>query len=190
MATVIGCGVFGVQDWRFLRAVAVGGLLYILLYTLLGFFIWLVVLQLIEGIHVPVGLLGSVAPLLLVSVWIARAQRGLHLAHTSDASTIDSPHRWPDGAVAGVLVTILSRLAINVPVVVVGDLTLLAPGDLVERARARLALLALIGSTRSTGCLRRLHQGGAQPTIAAPHLAARTLPGTLIVARAHPRPRG
>ena len=144
MATVIGCGVFGVPFWRFLPALALGGLLYILLYTLLGFFVGPVVLQVLEGIHVPLGLLGSLLPLVLLSVWIARARRGLRLREANDASVTDRPHRWRDGAVAGVLATVLSTLVMNVLVVVAGDLALLAPGDLVERARARLAVLALI----------------------------------------------
>ncbi len=144
MATVIGCGVFGVPFWRFLPALALGGLLYILLYTLLGFFVGPVVLQVLEGIHVPLGLLGSLLPLVLLSVWIARARRGLRLREANDASVADRPHRWRDGAVAGVLATVLSTLVMNVLVVVAGDLALLAPGDLVDRARARLAVLALI----------------------------------------------
>ena len=37
----------------------------------------------------------------------------------------------------------MSTLAMNVLANVAGDLALLAPGDLVERARARLAVLAL-----------------------------------------------
>jgi hypothetical protein len=73
-----------------------------------------------------------------------RARRGLRLPQTTDASVADTPHRWRDGAVAGVLATVLSTLLMNVLVVVVGDLALLAPGDLVERARARLAVMALI----------------------------------------------
>src|SRR5579884_238179 len=39
MATVIACGVFGVPYWRFLPGLAVGAFLYILMYTLLGYFI-------------------------------------------------------------------------------------------------------------------------------------------------------
>jgi membrane protein DedA with SNARE-associated domain len=144
MATVIACGVFGIPFWRFLAGLAVGAMLYILLYTLLGFFIGPVVLQTIEGIHVPLGLFGSLLPLVVLSVWIVRARRGLHLDRANDASVPDRRHRWRDGALAGVLATVMSTLVMNVLVVVLADLALLAPGDLVERARARLALMALI----------------------------------------------
>jgi len=144
MATVIACGVFGVPFWRFLPGLAIGAMVYILLYTLLGFFIGPVVLQIIEGVHVPLGLFGSLLPLVVLSAWIIRARRGLRLAQSNDASVADRPHRWRDGAVAGILATVMSTLVMNVLVVIVADLALLPPGDLVERARARLAVMALI----------------------------------------------
>ena len=39
MATVIASGVFGVSPWRFLPSLALGAFLYILAYTLLGYFV-------------------------------------------------------------------------------------------------------------------------------------------------------
>ena len=68
MATVIGCGVFGVPFWRFLPSMAAGGFAYILVYTLLGYFAGPVVLRLVENIHLPLGILGSVVPLLVLVV--------------------------------------------------------------------------------------------------------------------------
>jgi membrane protein DedA with SNARE-associated domain len=144
MATVIACGVFNVPFWRFLPGLALGGLLYILLYTLLGYFVGPAVLDVVEGIHLPLGLLGSLVPLVLIVVWIARARRGLHLAVHTEASVVDRRHRWRDGAVAGGLATVVSTLALNVLVHLSGDLALVAPGDLLEHARARLAVLALL----------------------------------------------
>jgi membrane protein DedA with SNARE-associated domain len=144
MATVIACGVFNVPFWRFLPGLAVGGLLYILLYTLLGYFLGPAVLDVVEGIHLPLGLLGSLVPLVVIVVWIARARRGLQLADHTEASVVDRRHRWRDGAVAGALATLVSTLALNVLVHLSGGLALLAPGDLVEQARARLAVLALL----------------------------------------------
>src|SRR5919199_216462 len=144
MATVIACGVFNVPFWRFLPGLALGGLLYILLYTLLGYFVGPAVLDVVEGIHLPLGLLGSLVPLVLIVVWIARARRGLHLAVHTEASVVDRRHRWRDGAVAGGLATVVSTLALNVLVHLGGDLALLAPGDLLEHARARLAVLAVL----------------------------------------------
>jgi membrane protein DedA with SNARE-associated domain len=144
MATVIACGVFGVPFWQFLPALALGAGLYILLYTLLGFFFGPIVLDFIEGLHVPIGVLGSLVPLVILCVWVARARRGLHLRTMTNAGVADRRHRWRDGLVAGTVATVMSALLMNVLVTVGGDLALIAPGDRVERARARLALVAMI----------------------------------------------
>jgi membrane protein DedA with SNARE-associated domain len=143
IATVIGCGVLGVPLQRFLPALAVGSFLYILLYTLLGFFFGPPILNAVEGIHIPLGLLGSLIPLALLAVWIVRARRGLHLRPANDASTIDHGHLLRDGAVAGLMATVVSTLVMNVLVHVVGDATVLAPGRIIEHTQARLAAFAI-----------------------------------------------
>jgi membrane protein DedA with SNARE-associated domain len=144
VATVIAAGVFDVSFWKFLPSLALGALLYILFYTLLGYFFGPAVLDALVGVHLPVGMLGSLVPLVLLVVWIARARRGLHLAEHTEAGAIDRRHRWRDGAVAGAVATIVSTLVLNVLVHVSGDLALLAPGDLLEHARARLAVFAMV----------------------------------------------
>ncbi|HET6316219.1 MAG TPA: DedA family protein [Chloroflexota bacterium] len=144
MATVIACGVFGYPYWRFLPALALGAFLYILMYTLLGYFFGMAVLAVVEGVHLPLGLFGSLIPLVLIIVWVIRARRGLHMPNQTEASTVDRRHRWRDGAVAGGLATVVSTLALNVAVHLSGDLALLPPGDLIEHARARFAVLALV----------------------------------------------
>jgi membrane protein DedA with SNARE-associated domain len=144
MATVIACGVFGVPFWRFLPSLAVGAFVYILTYTLLGYFVGPPVLTALEGIHLPLGLLGSVITLVLLVVWIVRARRALQLRDTTEAGLADRRHRWRDGAVAGGLATVISTLAMNVLVHTAGDLAFLEPGDLVQRTQARLAVLAFV----------------------------------------------
>jgi membrane-associated protein len=144
MATVIACGVFKVPFWRFLPSLAVGGLLYILFYTLLGYFFGPAVLEAVAGVHLPIGLLGSLVPLVVLVVWIARARRGLQLAEHTEAGALDRRHRWRDGALAGGLATLVATLVLNVLVHVTGDLALVAPGDLVQHARARLAVFAIL----------------------------------------------
>ncbi|MCA1647791.1 MAG: DedA family protein [Chloroflexi bacterium] len=136
MATVIACGVFGVPFWRFLPSLALGAGLYILAYTLLGYFIGPPVLSVLGHIHLPLGLFGSLVPLVVLVVWVVRARRALRLRETTDAGLADRRHRWRDGAVAGGLATLISTLAMNVLVHVAGDLVLLEPGNLVERAQA------------------------------------------------------
>jgi membrane protein DedA with SNARE-associated domain len=144
MATVIASGVFQVPFWQFLPSVAAGGLLYILIYTLLGYLFGPAVLEMVAGIHLPLGLLGSLIPLVVLVVWIVRARRGLRLAEHTEAGMVDWRHRWRDGAVAGALATVVSTFALNVLVHLSGDLVLLAPGDLVQHAHARLAVFAVV----------------------------------------------
>lgn len=144
MATVIACGVFEVPYWRFLPSLAIGGFLYILLYTMLGYLFGPAVLDALSGIHLPFGLLGSLIPLLVLVIWIVRARRGLRLAEHTEASVVDQRHRWRDGAVAGAFATLVSTLTLNVLVHLTGDLALLAPGDIVQHARARLAVFAVV----------------------------------------------
>jgi membrane protein DedA with SNARE-associated domain len=139
IATVIVCGVLGVPLKRFLPALALGSFLYISLYTVLGFVFGPPILSIVGGIHLPLGLLGSLVPLVLLVVWIVRARRGLHLQRANDASRIDRGHRLRDGAVAGLIATIVSTLVMNVLVHIVGDAAVLAPGRIVEHAQARLA---------------------------------------------------
>jgi membrane-associated protein len=144
MATVIASGVFGVPFWRFLPSLGLGAFLYILAYTLLGYFIGPPVLGALEGVHLPLGLLGSLVPLVILVVWIVRARSGLRLREATAAGLADRRHRWRDGAVAGGLATLISTLAMNVVVHLAGDLALLEPGNLLERTQARLAALALV----------------------------------------------
>jgi hypothetical protein len=143
IATVIACGVLDVPWRRFVPALALGSFLYILMYTLLGFFLGPPILNAVEGIHIPLGLLGSLIPLALLVVWIVRARRGLHLRPANDASKIDRGHLLRDGAVAGLMATVVSTLVMNVLVHVVGDATVLAPGRLIEHTQARLAAFAI-----------------------------------------------
>ena len=144
MATVIASGVFGVALWQFLPSLALGAFLYILAYTLLGYFAGPPILRALEGVHLPFGMLGSLVALVAAVVWVARARRGLHLREATDAGFADRRHRWRDGAVAGGLATLISTLAMNVVIHLAGDLALLEPGSLVQRTQARLAVLAFI----------------------------------------------
>jgi hypothetical protein len=57
-----------------------GAARYILIYTLLGYLFRPAVLQVVNGIHLPLGLLGSLIPLAALVIWIARARRGLRHA--------------------------------------------------------------------------------------------------------------
>lgn len=144
MATVIACGVFAVPLWRFLPALSLGALLYILLYTLLGYFVGARVLAFMEQVDLPLGVLGSIALLVAMAIWIARAHRALVLRpHPEVAGRIDPRHRLRDGAIAGALATVVSTLVMNILVHLAGDLALLAPGDLIARTAVRFNAITL-----------------------------------------------
>src|ERR1700730_9779927 len=55
VVTAIACGIFNVPFSVFLPAMALGGLIYIVGYTLLGYFAGPAVFGLIEALHLPVG---------------------------------------------------------------------------------------------------------------------------------------
>src|SRR4030088_1368169 len=77
IVTAVACGVFEVPFAVFFPAMSLGALLYICVYTLLGYFLGPPVLTLLEKIHIPFGLLGSLVPLSLILLWTYRARQGL-----------------------------------------------------------------------------------------------------------------
>src|SRR5438477_9674367 len=77
IVTAVACGVFDVPFAVFFPAMSLGALLYILVYTLLGYFFGRPVLRLLEAVHIPFALLGSLVPLALFLFWTIRARQGL-----------------------------------------------------------------------------------------------------------------
>jgi membrane-associated protein len=139
--TTIACGVLAVPRRTFLLATGVGAFVYITVYTLLGYFIGPPVVKLLEGLHVPVSLIGSLLVLIALVVWTIRARLaigGRELTASVQRATRDQ--RLRAGAMAGGLATIGSTLLLNALVNVAGDLAFRAPGTFVERMAARLAL--------------------------------------------------
>lgn len=138
IVTAIACGVFAVPPWVFIPAMSLGALLYIVGYTLLGYFIGPPLLRALEQLPIPVGLLGSLVPLILLVVWFTRARLAL-----ADAIAAGTPLPRRDcrraGATAGFLATVVSTLVINVLVNVFANLPVNTPGDFVESTAARLA---------------------------------------------------
>lgn len=139
IVTAVACGVFGVPYRVFFPAMAVGALFYILVYTLLGFFLGPPVLSILEKVHIPFGLLGSLVPLSLLLFWVIRARQALGQRGTLHA--IDShEQKLRSGALAGGLATIASTLLLNVIINLAGNIAFNAPGTLVEQTAARLAV--------------------------------------------------
>src|SRR5204862_8355300 len=98
----------------YVPAMALGGLLYIVVYSLLGFLFGPPVLKFIEAIHLPLGLLGSLVPLAIIVVWTWQARQGIGRRAARAAAEADAAHQLRAGAAAGGLATIGSTLFLNV----------------------------------------------------------------------------
>jgi len=138
IVTAVACGVFEIPFTVFFPAMALGALLYILVYTLLGFFLGPPVLSVLERIHIPFGLLGSLVPLSLILLWTYRTRQALG-KRTAAPVPVDREQQLRAGAIAGGLATIASSLLLNVVINLAGNIAFNAPGTLVEQTAARLA---------------------------------------------------
>ncbi|MBV9171500.1 MAG: DedA family protein [Chloroflexi bacterium] len=141
IVTAVACGVFDVPARVFVPAMSVGALLYITVYTLLGFFLGQPVLDLLEQVHLPFGLFGSLIPLGLLVWWTLRARQELARRAVPTAGS-EREQRFRAGAIAGGLATIGSTLALNVLINLAGNIAFTAPDTILERTAARLAFSA------------------------------------------------
>jgi membrane protein DedA with SNARE-associated domain len=140
IVTAVACGVFEVPFRAFFPAMALGALLYILVYTLLGYYLGPPVLSLFEKIHIPFGLLGSLVPLTLILWWTFRARQDIGKRGTL-VQPVERDVQLRAGALAGLLATIASTLLLNVAINLAGGIlfNFSAPGTLVEETGRRLA---------------------------------------------------
>ena len=135
--TAIACGVFRVPYRVFLPAMALGSLIYILGYTLLGYFAGAAVLGLFEALHLPLGLLGSGGPLLLLLAVLVLIRR--KLPHPLPRPALGTWHRMRVGLVAGLLATAGALLTLDLTVVIMGDLAWRLPNSLPADAAGQLS---------------------------------------------------
>jgi membrane protein DedA with SNARE-associated domain len=140
IVTAVACGVFEVPFRVFFPAMSLGALLYILVYTLLGFFLGEPVLNLLEKVHIPFGLLGSLVPLTLILWWTFRARQDIGKRGAVVQSS-DRDVQLRAGMLAGLLATIAATLLMNVAINLAGGIAFnfSAPGTLVEETGRRLA---------------------------------------------------
>jgi membrane protein DedA with SNARE-associated domain len=147
IATAVACGVLAVPYHVFLPGLALGAAATILLFVLLGYALGPRALALVERVHVPLELLGSLLALALVVVWVARARRALHvdpIARAEAARPGRRAVRVQAGTAAGAVATLVSTLLMNVLVHVAGAVAtsapFLQPGALVAATARRLPL--------------------------------------------------
>jgi hypothetical protein len=135
--------VFDVPVWVFVPAMALGALVYIVAYTLLGYFLGPPVLITLEGLHLPFGLLGQLIPLGVIIWWTVRARQALRrkvMMGPQPSGEFEREPRRRAGALAGLLATIASTLLINVVVNLAGNLAFQTPDTIVEQTATRLAI--------------------------------------------------
>ncbi len=141
IVTAVACGVFEVPFRVFWPSMAVGALLYIIVYTLLGYFLGPPVLDLLERVQIPFGLLGSLVPVTIILWWTIRARQAIGKRVAGPSAPLERDVRLRGGAVAGLLATITSTLLLNVAINLAGGIAFhfSPPGELVEQTAARLA---------------------------------------------------
>jgi membrane protein DedA with SNARE-associated domain len=135
--TAIACGVFRVPFRVFLPAMSLGSLVYIVGYTMLGYLAGPAILGLVEALHLPLGLVGSGGPLLLLLGGLVLVRRGL--AHPLPRPSLRAWHRARVGFLAGALATGSALLALDLAVVVMGDLAWRLPDSPLAEAAGQLA---------------------------------------------------
>lgn len=141
IVTAVACGVFRVPLWIYLPAMSIGALVYLTVYAFLGYFFGRPVLFFLERLHLPMGLLGSLIPVVVVVVWVLRARRSLEGANLARQGwELDHEHRIAAGSAAGLLATIASTLFMNVVINLAGNIAFQAPGTIIEQTAARLAM--------------------------------------------------
>jgi membrane protein DedA with SNARE-associated domain len=135
--TAIACGIFRVPYRVFLPAMALGSLIYIVGYTMLGYLAGPAVLGLFEALHLPIGLIGSGGPLLLVLAGLILIRRGL--AHPLPRPTLPAWQRLRVGLMAGLLASLGALWTLDLIVVVTGDLAWRLPDSLPAVAAGQLS---------------------------------------------------
>ncbi len=176
LLTSVACGIFRVPYRVFLPAMSLGGLIYITGYSMLGYLAGPTVLGLFEALHLPVGLLGSGGPLLLLLVALLLVRRGL--PHPLPRPALGTWRRARVGLLAGLVATGGALLTLNLVVVITADLAWRLPGSLFSDAAGQLSRAL---AHDATGGLRwlaipfvagvgwgGLYAAGAEPRLAGP----------------------
>ena len=135
--TAIACGIFRVPYRVFLPATSVGSLVYIVGYTMLGYFVGPAVLGLFEALHLPFGLVGSGGPLSAVLTGLILVRRGL--PHPLPRPDLRTWQRARVGLLAGLLATLGALFTLDLMVVLAGDLAWRLPDSLLADAAGQLA---------------------------------------------------
>jgi membrane protein DedA with SNARE-associated domain len=171
LATVVVCAVLGLPFRKFWPGVALAALAYIGVSLALGFVFGPAVIETLEQIVIPVGLLVRVAAIAILLVWLVRARKAIVPRPARPAS---SPgRRLRVGALAGAVAVVGATTIINALIYLAGPVAerLLAPSGtviaLVSRFPAELLyFLALIVVVTALGIVWGVLYGGFQDQFA------------------------
>jgi hypothetical protein len=107
---------------------SLGSLIYIVAYSMLGYFAGPAVLGSFEALHLPIGLVGSGGPLLLLLAGLIVIRRAL--PHPLPRPALRPWQRLRVGLVAGLVASFGALWTLDLVVVVVGDLAWRLPDSL------------------------------------------------------------
>ncbi len=124
--TAVAAGILGFSYHRFLPALAVGGLLHLLVFVMLGYVLGPPALRIATTLHMPFELLASAILLVALTAWLVRAARRAHANPAVHAPLRDRVHY---GVLAGLLGAIESMLLANVLLHLTGLLAYRAPAE-------------------------------------------------------------
>jgi len=150
IVTAVVSGILELPYRRFLPALALGGLLHLIVMVGLGYVRAPPVLELLARVHPPVGLLSSAVLLVLLTYWIIRADRGIH-PHAGGVKRRFTT-RLRSGLLAGFVGGLESSLALTTLLGLLG-LTVAAPTPDAAGLRGMLEqlLTPLVGSLTAPG---------------------------------------
>ena len=123
--TAVVSGVLELPYRRFAPALAIGGLLHLIVMVGLGYFLGPPVLELVARLHPSIGLLTSAVLFAVLTYWIYRVARGNRGVGIPDRTRLTS--RLRAGLLAGLVGGLESSLALNTVLGIIG-LTVATPG--------------------------------------------------------------
>jgi len=122
--TAVVSGILELPYRLYLPALALGGLLHLVIMVGLGYFFGPPVLEFVARLHPPIGLISSAVLLGVLTYWIVRATRGTHARLPEDRARFT--WRLQAGLLAGLVGGLESSLALNTILGLIG-LTIAAP---------------------------------------------------------------
>ena len=134
IATPLICGVLAYPFRQFFPAMALGSFIYILAYTLVGYYFGGRVMDWVHSLELPLGLVVASVVLVGLLFWIVRIGR----RETVPARCPELRERLWAGAASGLIATVTSGLLLNVLINLVG---LLASGEVDTGYRELIILL-------------------------------------------------